>query len=40
MYTSHIIDDLPDFLGFDKMTAAVAKTEIRDLDKEGMTHIF
>jgi hypothetical protein len=38
MDTSHIIEDLPDFRDFDKITGAAAKTEIRNLDKEGLTH--
>ncbi|MCK4838738.1 MAG: hypothetical protein KAS94_08020 [Desulfobulbaceae bacterium] len=38
MDTSHIIEDLPDFRNFDKITTTTAKTEIKELDKEGMTH--
>lgn len=38
MDTSHIIEDLPDFQDFDKITASIAKTEMKNLDAEGMTH--
>jgi ferredoxin len=38
MDTSHIIEDLPDFRDFDRISAAKAKAEIEGLDLEGMTH--
>lgn len=38
MDTSHIIEETPDFSDFDRISSAEAKTEIQNLDKEGMTH--
>jgi Pyruvate/2-oxoacid:ferredoxin oxidoreductase delta subunit len=38
MDTSHIIEDLPDFRDFNKISSARAKTEIGKLDRQGMTH--
>ncbi|MFO7606566.1 MAG: 4Fe-4S dicluster domain-containing protein [Desulfurivibrionaceae bacterium] len=38
MDTSHIIEDLPDFRDFDKISATIAKEEIGGLDRQGMTH--
>jgi len=38
MDTSHILEELPDFCDFDKISSYIAKTEIDILDRGGMTH--